>query len=159
MITRNRKSSVCLILIVAVVCTLLVVALLPLLAQAAPPALPPRPKPPQLPTPTPRPSKSPSGKPAGAFIELHVRSTRTGLWAVVQWEDDAGGWHDVEGWRGTLDEGNKKVWWVSKADFDKGPFCWVVYQGERGELLAESESFYLPHYDNETVLVEVALVP
>lgn len=45
MVTRNYKSSVRSILIFSIVCALLVVALLPALTQAAPPALPPRPEP------------------------------------------------------------------------------------------------------------------
>jgi len=91
------------------------------------------------------------------------------LWTVVQWQDHSGDWHDVEEWQGTLDEVNndkdkgmyegEKVWWAAKADFDKGPFRWVVYRGRGGKLLAQSESFYLPHFTGETVRVEVLIVP
>ena len=66
---------------------------------AAPPAdLPPRDQP----------SKSevrPSKLPLVGFIDLHVDPAQTGLWAVVQWQDAVGDWHDVEGWRGALDSG------------------------------------------------------
>jgi hypothetical protein len=92
-------------------------------------------------------------------IELTVESAPAGLWTVVQWQDALGGWHDVEGWRGTLDEGDKKTWWVDKADYAKGPFRWVVYQGQGGDLLGTSESFYLPSGHGQIVTVEVSLAP
>ena len=72
-----------------------------------------------------------------------------------------GGWHDVEGWRGTLDEVSngvgKKVWWVARANFDTGPFRWVIYQGPGGKLLATSGSFQLPRYENTAMVIEVSL--
>lgn len=111
-------------------------------------ALPPRPVPP-LATPAPKLS-------AGA-IELHVTAAQTGLWTVVQWQDNLGDWHDVEGWQGTLDEGDVKVWWVARADLGKGPFRWLVTQG--GELVATSEAFYLPGSAGETTRVSVSLAP
>jgi len=74
-----------------------------------------------------------------------------------------------EGWQGTFDElsynndGNvyegKKTWWVAKADFDRGPYRWVVYHGRGGELIAQSEPFYLPHSTGESVKVEVSFAP
>jgi hypothetical protein len=102
-----------------------------------------------------------STSPGWAGIELHVQAARPGLWTVVQWQDALGGWHDVEGWRGTLDEiGNgvgQKAWWVARPDFDTGPFRWMIYQGPGGRLLAASEAFRLPHYETLTVVVEVSL--
>ncbi len=97
------------------------------------------------------------GRPVGAYIELHPHSSQATLWTIVQWQDDLGGWHDVEGWKGTLDEGYKKVWWVAVADFNKGPFRWVIYQGQGGKLLAISEPFDLPNMPNQTTSVEVWL--
>jgi hypothetical protein len=96
-------------------------------------------------------------KPLGAYIELHPNSNQDKLWTIVQWQDKPGAWHDVTGWQGDLDVGYKKVWWVALADFDKGPFRWVIYQGQGGKMLATSEPFYLPHIANETILVEVTL--
>ena len=123
-----------------------------LLLAAWPPssalALPPRP--------TPEPKSIPRLL-AGAYIELHVSSAPAGLWTVVQWEDAFGDWHDVEGWRGTLDTDDNKVWWVDKSDLGKGPFRWVVTQN--GELLATSESLYLPESVGETVEVLIVLPP
>ena len=135
--------------IATLVCALLVIALLLSPMQAALAQRPPR-----WPTPTPKPPKLPNGA-----IELTVESAPAGLWTVVQWQDALGGWHNVEGWQGTLDEGDKKTWWVDKADYDKGPFRWVVYQGQGGDLLATSESFYLPSSHGQTVRVEVSLTP
>lgn len=157
MIKTKRTSSIRLTLITSSLCALLMVAWGASLAQAAPPALPPRPTP-VTPTPISMPA---STSPGWAVIELHVQAARPELWTVVQWQDALGGWHDVEGWRGTLDEisngmGQKK-WWVARADFDTGPFRWVIYQGPGGRLLAASEAFRLPRYENMTVVVEVSL--
>lgn len=176
MIARNHKSSTCPGLITGIVCVLLAVALLPPVTQAAPSAFPPRPTPQPAP-PSPGPTLL-SRPPAGGFIELRFQTTperiwSSGrweeLWTIVQWQDVLGNWHDVEGWQGAFDEFNhnedknvcagKKTWWVTEADFDKGPFRWVVYQGRGGGLLARSELFYLPHSTGEIVRVEVSLVP
>jgi hypothetical protein len=79
------------------------------------------------------------------------------VWTVVQWQDSAWGWHDVEGWRGNFDEGNRKVWWVAWADFGTGPFRWAVYQTEGGPLLATSEAFMLPQSAAEWMTIQVSL--
>ncbi len=92
-------------------------------------ALPPRPDP---------------GAPVkGASIELHVEGLEPDMWAVVQWLDGLGEWHDVDGWRGELEE-QRVTWWVSPEHFGDGPFRWMVYRGSDGEVLATSESFDLP---------------
>jgi hypothetical protein len=98
------------------------------------------------------------GEPIGAHIVLHVPSAPDGVWTIVQWQDTAGGWHDIEGWQGTLDQGKQKMWWLAPDLFGKGPFRWLVYQSTRGEeLLATSESFYLPGAAREKLWVEVSL--
>jgi hypothetical protein len=76
---------------------------------------------------------------------------------MIQWQDSVGVWHDVEGWRSTLDRDNKQVWWVAGADFGKGPFRWVVYQAPEGKLLAKSKTFTLPNSAGETVIIKVSL--
>jgi len=92
------------------------------------------------------------------------------LWTVVQQQDGLENWQNLEeGWQGTFDEFSydkdedvcqgKKTWWVAKADLGRGPFRWVIYQGQGGELFAQSEPFYLPHSVDEVVKVEVSLVP
>jgi hypothetical protein len=84
-----------------------------------------------------------------------------------------GDWHDVEGWQGTFDDfvhdsssndgggmcEGKKTWWVARADLGTGPFRWVIYQMPGGKLLASSKPFYLPNAIDETVRVEVSLLP
>lgn len=105
-----------------------------------------------------------------AMIWLRVRCGSSGssadvhwqdLWTVVQWQDAAGDWHDVEGWRGPLDEVAKgegrKVWGLSADLFGAGPFRWVVYESQQGEVLAISESFDLPDSTGKasTITVEV----
>jgi len=114
-----------------------------------------------MPTPTrpPDDDDDKDDKPTGAHIVLQVQSAPVGVWTVVQWQDSAGGWHDIEGWQGTLDGGAQKVWWVAAKDFGTGPFRWLVYQGQGGKLLAQSEPFYLPYSAGETVEIEVSLVP
>jgi hypothetical protein len=96
-------------------------------------------------------------EPDGAHIILQVPSAPAGVWTVVQWQDSAGGWHDIDGWENTLDEGNKRVWWVAPAAFGTGPFRWLVYQSQGGKLLATSDSFYLADAAGKKLRVEVSL--
>ncbi|HBY97187.1 MAG TPA: hypothetical protein DEP84_25125 [Chloroflexi bacterium] len=129
---------------------------------------PPRPTITSIPRPTltpeatlepPRDEDDETKPPAGAHIELQVQGAFGEEWTVVQWQDYNAGWHDVEGWRGTLDEGGRKRWWVAPEDFGTGPFRWVIYQRQGDEPRAESESFYLPHLPDETIVIEVLLEP
>ena len=103
-------------------------------------ALPPRPNP-----------RTPA---KGASIELHVEGLGPDMFAVVQWGDGLGGWHDVDGWRGEM-EGQRVTWWVSPDHFGDGPFRWVVYRGADGEVLATSESFDLPRGHGHLVRMAV----
>ena len=105
------KTSVSCALIAIVMCVLGVAMLSPLPMQAAPLYLPTR-----LPTPTPTPMPLPAPTrsstlspqpPMGGYIELHVPIAPAGMWTIVQWRGSLGEWYDVEGWQGTLDEGNK----------------------------------------------------
>ena len=127
------------------------------------PTPPPKPSPAPTPTPVPTPSSKPV--PSGGFIKLCVQFLQTfdvpwhQLWTVVQWQDDRDGWHDVEGWRGTLDEvednEGKKMWWVAKDGFGDGPFRWMLYQSEGIDvLLSQSAPFHLPDAAGKTVIVE-----
>jgi hypothetical protein len=118
--------------------------------------------PPPRATLTPTPYSMPSaGNPFGSYIELRLPTDNINLWTVVQWQDSLGGWHDVETWRGILDEINRhkgdKLWWVYPRDYGKGPFRWQVYQSPGGALLATSSSFNLPAAANQRVIVEVTL--
>ncbi|CAG0930328.1 hypothetical protein TFLX_01660 [Thermoflexales bacterium] len=122
-------------------------------ATAAPP--PPRP------TLTPTPILIVPGQSVGSYIELRVPTDNLKLWTVVQWQDPQGRWHDVETWRGVLDEINQhkgdKLWWVYPRDYGKGPFRWVIYDQPNGQMLAASRSFNLPGASNQHVIVEVTL--
>jgi hypothetical protein len=112
--------------------------------------------------------------PAGGFIQLRVQLPETwasantswqDLWTVVQWQDEKGTWRDIEGWQGMPDGieepvlAGKKKWWVMEADLGKGPFRWVVYQSQGGQMLATSAPFDLPESKGETVRVEASLKP
>jgi hypothetical protein len=140
-------------LLLGVILTLsLLPALAPAGSEASPLALPPRPE-----------DVKGDGdeddddeQPVGAHIVLHVSSAPAGVWTIVQWQDTAGGWHDVESWSGALDDGSHKTWWLAPDLFGKGPFRWLVYQGERGKLVATSDSFYLPEAEGEKLWVEVS---
>jgi hypothetical protein len=131
-----------------------------LVAESLPPVraeagLPPR----ETPVPA-QPSRDEDGggdEAIGAHIVLHVPAAPDGVWTIVQWQDTAGGWHDIDGWQGTLDVGHRITWWLAPDLFGKGPFRWLVYQGERGKLLATSDSFYLPDAEMEELWVEVSL--
>lgn len=120
------------------------------------PSLPPR-DPPTA-TPGPKDKDKDAQKPVGAYIELQVQSPQAGLLSVVQWQDSAGGWHDVEGWRGPLAEGNRQ-WWVAVRDFGAGPFRWSITKGSGGRWVGVSQTFHLPTRANETLWVTVLLIP
>ena len=133
-----------------------------------PPTWTPGPPPPKTPVP---PINLPG--PDGGQIELRVQfapawwQRRTvhwqELWTVIQWQDRLRNWHDVEGWRGGLDEivngEGGKTWWVARTDLGKGPFRWLVYDRAGGKLLAASQSFNLPSVSGQTVKVQVELEP
>ena len=93
-------------------------------------------------------------QPAGGTIILQVYAAPAGSWTVVQWQDANGEWHDVEGWRSQLTNGYVG-WWVAPANFASGPFRWLLLDAPDGETLVVSESFYLPGFVNETILIEL----
>src|SRR6185503_2934269 len=94
---------------------------------------------PVSPTATPSPNT-----PTGGLIELRVQSPPLTAWTVVQWQDGLGGWHTVEGWQGSLDDGTSKNWWVAPKDLGTGPFRWVVFDKREGKVWGISQSFDLP---------------
>ena len=122
----------------------------------------------------PRPEPAPESPPVvGGGIELRAYTAQTytalvvdweSVQTLVQWQDGLGGWHDIDGWRGTLDETysdrGRKTWFVSEAHFDTGPFRWVIYPGGKtpdDETLATSDPFNMPSSDNETVRVVITI--
>jgi hypothetical protein len=90
--------------------------------------------------------------PIGAYIELRGGG---GAWGVVQWQDSAGNWHDVEGWRGSLLAGGQS-WWVDRKDFGAGPFRWVVSESAAGPVLGASQPFSLPSGANQVMVITVS---
>ena len=105
----------------------------------------------------PRPDPEPEPKSVrGGAIELHVDPFEPGIWAVVQWQDGLGEWHDEDGWRGELEE-KRVTWWVAPKHLDAGPFRWVVYRGADDEVPATSESFNLPSVHGHVIRVGVLL--
>ncbi len=140
-------------------------AISPTWTRVAPPTLTPTPAWPVV-TPSLPPTVTPAAPLArdGAAIWLRVQG-RAGdprwqsLWTVVQWQDALGDWHDVEGWRGTLDEVAKgegrKVWWLPAELFGAGPFRWVIYAQPDGAVLASSPAFHLPESAGKVEFVTV----
>ncbi len=120
-------------------------------------ALPPRP------TPEPPPPVPPADtNPYGGWMELDVAAqSATGLASVVQWQDSAGTWHDIEGWRGAFDTSaggvSTKKWWYDQWILGQGPFRWIVYRGDTGQNVGESKPFSLPTVPRLTLVVDVPL--
>jgi hypothetical protein len=124
--------------------------------------LPPRP-----PTPTPEAlapapvEPNPVAPAPDALVILYVADGHSQLWTIVQWAGVENAWHDVDGWRGHLDDGDgkMKIWWVSPEHYGGGPMRWQVYDGSDGRLRATSDPFMLPAQGGERVTVEVELAP
>ena len=83
----------------------------------------------------------------------------TSPWVEVQWQDPAGGWHDVNGWAGPLNaaQGGYVYHYVDPKDFGKGPFRWVVSEKQGGTVLGMSGEFYFPTYG--TVVGSIITAP
>lgn len=95
-------------------------------------------------------------RPVVAAIVLQTMPAPSDLWSVVQWHDEQGGWHDIENWRGSVVNG-RTIWWVLEQDFGKGPYRWLVFDQEGGNLLATSDTFNFPSEPKEQLVVEVVL--
>lgn len=120
-------------------------------------ALPPRPpRPHPMPTPLPTTKITTSSSVDGGFIRLTVNTPNPTLSAVVQWQDGAGNWHNVTGWRGELATVSTK-WWVNPNDFGKGPFRWLVYKHSKNNMVAVSDEFYLPASSQHIVDISITL--
>ena len=153
---NKRRRQIALWMVLIVPCVVIAVVLM---AQSAL-ADPPRPEPtptssaswPERPKPTPTP-KLPS---QGGAILLSVSGAASPYYAVVQWQDGLGEWHDVDGWRGEVKD-DRVLWYVAPKDFGTGPFGWVVYNDQ--EIIGISESFYLPTDHGQIVQVVVTVRP
>lgn len=92
----------------------------------------------------------------GATIVLQVTPPQAG-WAVVQWQDHLGNWHDVDGWRGAPDANGEVRWWVGGEHFGTGPYRWLVFDAPDGTLLGSSAPFDMPVANRQVVTVPVFL--
>ncbi|MBN1935845.1 MAG: hypothetical protein JW934_14340 [Anaerolineae bacterium] len=105
-----------------------------------------------------RPDDTPTPKPTrelrGGAIELSVTGAAEPVYAIVQWQDGLGGWHDVDGWRGEV-ENNRVLWFVPEDMFGDGPFRWVLYNEQ--EIWATSDPFSLPTFSGQIVRVSIGL--
>ncbi|MCP4543570.1 MAG: hypothetical protein GY832_41180 [Chloroflexi bacterium] len=173
------KCGLCAMLVVSVACVMLGLLCFPALTNAAPGLLlPPRNTSTPLPTPTQpvqltptsQPTSPPKPAPAGAKIELRVQFPADwpwdelywqDLWTVVQWQDEKGNWHDVDGWQGNpiaYSTGEAIVmWWLPDELLGQGPFRWVVYQSQAGQWLTISAVFHLPSLVNQVEEVRVSI--
>lgn len=119
-------------------------------ASSAYAALPPRP------TKTPiAEEEKPTPEALAGTLVLNIEPVQDGLWSIVQWQGAAGNWHDIEGWRGAVRQG-ETIWWVEQGHWGKTPYRWVVLQEDDGSVLATSETFSLPG-SGEKLVVKVDL--
>lgn len=82
-------------------------------------------------------------------MTLFAPGAPAGAWVSMQWQDRAGGWHDVQGWKAEIDVAQApgipfKQWAVNPADYGRGPFRWVIYNSTGDRLWGVSPSFNLP---------------
>ena len=141
--------------------------------------LPPRDADVPTPTPTPEPviepTASASSLPEGGTIEMKASFSGEWPWDQMMWQDvwlevewtDGETWFLVDGWKGNLDSIDQedgtwvgsKAWWVAEHDLGKGPFRWLLYDQEGGELLITSDEFSLPAERGLSTVVTVELNP
>lgn len=113
-----------------------------------------------IPRPTVRPDlndvkgSSETAKEVGSHIELHITPSNIVYWTEIQWQDISGGWHVVEGWRGSSSRGIVR-WFVASKDFNTGPFRWLIYKQKGSNILGTSEVFALPGKANETNFIHI----
>jgi hypothetical protein len=84
-----------------------------------------------------------------ATITAYLSGTPATAFTTVQWRDTAGVWHDVEGWQAAPDmiqgSGVPFVQWaVLPEQFGDGPFRWVIYTKQGGDIWGISPTFNLP---------------
>lgn len=142
--------------------------------------LPPRDSDVPTATPIPEPTEplaasNASSLPEGGTIEMKAAFSSDWPWDQMMWQDvwlevewsDGETWFMVDGWKGNLDSIDQedgtwvgqKAWWVVKDDLGKGPFRWLVFDQEGGNLLVISDEFSLPAERGQTTVVDVELNP
>lgn len=123
---------------------------------------PPRntPGPPERETPTPTTITTAEApvidQPMGAYIRLQISPSNQVYWTEIEWQDDLGSWHRVNGWKGNTTAGNVQ-WFVGPELFQAGPFRWLVFSEENGDFLVTTRQFCLPAYANEIMILAVNL--
>ena len=111
---------------------------------------------PELPTRTPTavpPTITPKQPTAVASIVLISDGDVDGLQTAVEWQDNSGNWHVVEGWQSPFNKYKQVTWAVAAADYGKGPFRWVVSRSNMA--IMSSSDFYLPLSGNERVVTHI----
>ena len=122
--------------------------------------MPPRPIPPSKPAST-EPEDENKDELDGGKIVLHLPAG-INAWTIVQWQDEFGRWHDIQGWGGypTWDAQNQEwavEWWVDEENFSEGPFRWVGTADENNQKrLFVTASFILPERMGQ--IVDITLV-
>ena len=154
----SRRSLRILWMALPVIAALILLALPATIGAAGVADLPPR-----QPTATPAPTVAPTSAPtapdkgiAGAHIDLTAPDAPPWAWAVVQWQDGNGAWHDVDGWRARLSDGYQE-WWLDRNSYGAGPFRWCVLDSAMGPVLGASEPFYMPARSGEWVHVTLSI--
>lgn len=74
-------------------------------------------------------------------------------WTVIQWQDNRGRFHDVEGWRSQLSAQRRQRWWVASKDAETGLFRWQIYDSNTNYVIWTSQTFYLPA-DGQELTIE-----
>jgi hypothetical protein len=93
-------------------------------------------------------------------ITLHAPDAPVGAAVDVQWRDETGAWHNVEGWQGQLatsaETGEPFIQWgVHSKDYGRGPFRWVISHPQTEAVIATSPRFFLPTGDGANLSMSV----
>jgi hypothetical protein len=173
---ENKSFNIRIVVVLGLVMTLFMLALT-FSQNTRADDLPPRDS--EVPTVTPSPepvvpSANPS-LPEGGTIEMKASFSSDWPWDQMMWQDvwlevewtDGETWFSVDGWKGNLDSIDQedgvwvgqKAWWVAKDDLGTGPFRWLVFDHEGGNLLVTSDEFNLPAENGQSTMVNAALNP
>lgn len=99
MMTKNHATMIHITFVAFMICTILLIACPQSLARAdgGERQLPPRHPPPATPA-IDHDDRPGNHEPLpGAYIELQTQAVPREAWTRIQWQDPAGGWHEVEG--------------------------------------------------------------
>jgi len=83
-----------------------------------------------------------------------IADSDMGDWqTAVQWQDHKEKWHVVEGWQAPFNKYNQVAWAVAEDEYGKGPFRWVILDGDT--ITDSSTDFYLPLSAAESVIIHM----